>query len=76
MANPVPGVLETSPSSRDYENGFACKLIQKDLQLSVENGKKYGANVDFGELMMKEYKELCDAGQENKDFGIIYKKIK
>lgn len=30
-SNPMPGALDNSPSSRDYENGFACDLSRKDL---------------------------------------------
>ena len=30
-SNPMPGAFENQPSSRDYENGFACDLSRKDL---------------------------------------------
>jgi 3-hydroxyisobutyrate dehydrogenase-like beta-hydroxyacid dehydrogenase len=33
--NPVPGVMENVPSSRDYERGFACELMLKDLRLAL-----------------------------------------
>lgn len=29
--NPVPGVMENVPASRDYEGGFSVELIAKDL---------------------------------------------
>ncbi len=32
--NPVPGVMENVPSSREYERGFACELMLKDLKLA------------------------------------------
>lgn len=33
-SNPMPGVDPNSPSSRDYENGFSCELLKKDLKLA------------------------------------------
>ncbi len=32
--NPVPGIIPNVPSSRNYENGFACELMLKDLKIS------------------------------------------
>jgi 3-hydroxyisobutyrate dehydrogenase-like beta-hydroxyacid dehydrogenase len=32
--NPVPGVMENVPASREYERGFACELMLKDLKLA------------------------------------------
>ena len=32
--NPVPGIMPNVPSSRNYENGFACELMLKDLKIS------------------------------------------
>ena len=37
--NPVPGVLENVPSSRDYDGGFACDLMLKDIGLALEAAK-------------------------------------
>jgi 3-hydroxyisobutyrate dehydrogenase len=34
--NPVPGVMENVPSSRDYEGGFAAHLTHKDMGLAIE----------------------------------------
>ena len=31
--NPVPGVVETAPSSKGYQGGFGTGLIRKDLTL-------------------------------------------
>jgi len=32
--NPVPGVMENVPASRDYEKGFGCSLLLKDLKIA------------------------------------------
>lgn len=37
--NPVPGVLENVPSSKNYEGGFACELMLKDLNIAVSSAK-------------------------------------
>ena len=74
--NPMPNVVEDTPASRNYENGFASNLIQKDLFLAMECGKETGSDVAFGELMWKQYKEICDSGKGNKDFGIIFDYLK
>lgn len=34
-SNPVPKINDNAPASRDYENGFNCDLIRKDLQLAL-----------------------------------------
>jgi 3-hydroxyisobutyrate dehydrogenase len=33
--NPVPGILENAPSSRNYENGFYSDLMLKDIKLAI-----------------------------------------
>lgn len=37
--NPVPGVMENVPASRNYDGGFACNLMLKDLKLATEVAK-------------------------------------
>ncbi len=34
--NPVPGIQEGVPSSRNYQGGFACNLLLKDLGIAIE----------------------------------------
>ena len=40
--NPYPGVVKTAPASNDFEGGFACDLMIKDLSLALDaaNGMK------------------------------------
>ncbi|XP_065847144.1 probable 3-hydroxyisobutyrate dehydrogenase, mitochondrial isoform X2 [Euphorbia lathyris] len=37
--NPVPGVMEGVPASRNYAGGFATKLMAKDLNLAAASAK-------------------------------------
>ena len=38
-SNPFPGVVENSPSSRNYDNGFASELSRKDLEIACSDAK-------------------------------------
>ncbi|KAH9306864.1 hypothetical protein KI387_011268, partial [Taxus chinensis] len=40
--NPVPGVMAGVPSSKNYEGGFSCKLMAKDLGLALVSAKEVG----------------------------------
>lgn len=70
---PVPGVLENTPSSRDYENGFNTELMRKDLKLVMEVAKKNGNRISLGEVASDYYSEVMKAGQNKKDFSYVYK---
>lgn len=41
--NPVPGVMQGVPASRDYEGGFGCALMLKDLGLALEAAEQAGS---------------------------------
>ncbi|XP_057763867.1 probable 3-hydroxyisobutyrate dehydrogenase, mitochondrial isoform X2 [Salvia miltiorrhiza] len=41
--NPVPGVMNGVPASRNYDGGFATKLMAKDLNLAATSAKEVGA---------------------------------
>ncbi|PIN04352.1 putative dehydrogenase [Handroanthus impetiginosus] len=41
--NPVPGVMGGVPASRNYDGGFATKLMAKDLNLAAASAKEVGA---------------------------------
>ncbi|CAL5411671.1 unnamed protein product [Camellia sinensis] len=40
--NPVPGVMEGVPSSRNYNGGFASKLMAKDLNIAFASATEVG----------------------------------
>lgn len=33
--NPIPNYIANTPSCRDYDGGFACDLMLKDLGLAI-----------------------------------------
>lgn len=72
MYNPCPGVLENVPASRDYEGGFACELMLKDLGLAADAAEQSHANVPLGNHAKEIYTQLVNLGLNRKDFSIVY----
>ena len=46
--NPIPGVLQKLPASNNYDGGFACELMLKDLRLAVDASKEAKSTVNLG----------------------------
>jgi len=72
--NPVPGVIETSPSSRDYDGGFGVALMNKDLKLAIKACEEFGVKIEMGEQAKKIY-DAVQAKPElkSKDFSVVYR---
>lgn len=70
--NPVPGFMEGLPSSKDYEGGFSCKLMAKDLGLALASAKSVGVDSPLTAELHEMYSTLCNKGKENKDFSSIF----
>ena len=69
---PVKGLVESAPVNRDFENGFAVALMNKDIGLALEAAKSAG----FSPAMALQAKEIYSKYEVNtnksKDFsGII-----
>jgi 3-hydroxyisobutyrate dehydrogenase len=74
--NPVKGVVQGSPASRDYSGGFGISLMKKDLSLAIKAAAEAGARLELGDRA----KEVYDAAeqQENckgRDFSVVYRYI-
>lgn len=79
--NPCPGALEgtkySPPADRDYEGGFAARLMAKDLKLAMNTAKLEGVPTPLGQLTSSIYEAL--GGNEEyggKDFGVAFKALK
>jgi 3-hydroxyisobutyrate dehydrogenase len=70
--NPVPGVLETAPASRDYEGGFGVSLMKKDLRLAVTAAEEAGAKLVLADKAKEVYEE-AEKGHKGKDFSVVYR---
>lgn len=71
--NPVPGVLEGVPASRDYAGGFGAALMEKDLSLAMNAATQVKARLPLGASAHQLYGLLCENDLGNKDFGVVYK---
>ncbi|KAE8356012.1 6-phosphogluconate dehydrogenase [Aspergillus coremiiformis] len=70
--NPVPGVVETAPASRDYAGGFGISLMNKDLRLAISAAEESGAPLALAEMARGVYKAV-EAEHRGKDFSVVYK---
>jgi 3-hydroxyisobutyrate dehydrogenase len=70
--NPVPGVIETAPASRDYEGGFGVSLMRKDLKLAMSAAEEAGARLELAEKAREVYEET-EKSHKGKDFSVVYK---
>lgn len=70
--NPVPGVLETAPSSRGYEGGFGVSLMKKDLRLAMSAAEEAGAKLVLADTA-KEVYDHTEKDHKGKDFSVVYK---
>ncbi|XP_062162861.1 probable 3-hydroxyisobutyrate dehydrogenase, mitochondrial isoform X2 [Alnus glutinosa] len=71
--NPVPGVMEEAPSSRNYDGGFASKLMAKDLNLAASSAKDIGQKCPLTSEALEIYTELCNDGHEARDFSCVFR---
>ncbi|CAM6097434.1 unnamed protein product [Calypogeia fissa] len=71
--NPVPGVMEGVPASRDYQGGFSCQLLTKDLGLALRAAEESGINVPLTEQVHEMYSTLCKMGHSHEDFSSIFR---
>jgi len=72
--NPVPGVIETAPASRDYEGGFGVSLMKKDLKLAITAAQEAGARLELAEKARAVYDET-EKAYKGKDFSVVYRSL-
>ncbi|HPA38610.1 MAG TPA: 3-hydroxyisobutyrate dehydrogenase [Phenylobacterium sp.] len=69
--SPWPGLVETAPSNRDYEGGFATAMMLKDLKLAQDAAAKAGASTPMGAQAEALYALFDRLGAGGKDFSAI-----
>jgi 3-hydroxyisobutyrate dehydrogenase-like beta-hydroxyacid dehydrogenase len=70
--NPIPGVVKTSPASREYEGGFGVSLMKKDLSLAIAAAKESGTPLELATSAQHVY-NATEAAYQGKDFSVVYK---
>jgi 3-hydroxyisobutyrate dehydrogenase len=73
--NPMPGVMETSPASKNYAGGFGTDLMLKDLGLAQENATAVRASTPLGGLARSLYAAHSLSGHGALDFSSVLKLV-
>ncbi|MFT4929765.1 MAG: 3-hydroxyisobutyrate dehydrogenase [Phenylobacterium sp.] len=71
--NPCPDVIETVPSSNDYQGGFMVDLMAKDLGLAMDTAVNSQSSTPMGALARNLYAMHSGNGNGGKDFSSIFK---
>jgi len=73
-SNPVPGVQEGVPSSRDYEGGFRIELCAKVLGMGSRLAEMVGARTVLDGPTLAAFGEaMGDERYRGKDARVVYK---
>lgn len=68
---PVPGIVPTAPSNRNYEPGFMAKMMLKDLRLGQHAAESVNASIPLGTNAAELYSLFVQHGLGEKDFSAI-----
>lgn len=69
--HPIPNMVETSPSSKNYDGGFPTTHMLKDVKLAINAAEKVGASMETGKLVAGMFEKVVEKGLGRKDFAII-----
>ncbi len=73
--NPCPDVMESVPSSNDYQGGFMVDLMVKDLGLSQEAALLTNSSTPMGALARSLYVNHARQGNGRRDFSSIFEQF-
>ncbi len=71
LYNPVPGVMESTPASNDYQGGFMVDLMLKDLGLAAQAAQMSKSSTPLGAMAQSLYSMHSNGGNGTKDFSSI-----
>jgi 3-hydroxyisobutyrate dehydrogenase len=74
--HPVPGIVETAPSSRQYAPGFMTDLMAKDLGLAVNAAREKRLPVVVAPAAQQLYRMASSHGLGREDCSSVYKFLK
>jgi len=72
---PAPGPVESAPSNRNYEAGFAAGMMLKDLRLAQDAASSARASTPLGTQSEAIYALMEAAGKDGLDFSGVMKLI-
>jgi len=73
---PVPGPVPAAPSNRDYQPGFAAKMMLKDLRLAIDAAEKHNQSLELADLAKQQYERFVQEGSGDLDFSAIIQAIR
>ena len=71
--SPMPGVIETAPSTRGYIGGFGTDPMLKDLGFATDAAKFARQSVYLGALAQQLYQTMSTKGAGRLDFSAVIK---
>ncbi|KZT74200.1 3-hydroxyisobutyrate dehydrogenase [Daedalea quercina L-15889] len=78
--NPVPGTVpdKSPPCERDYEGGFATRLMLKDMGLAIDIAEATKTPLPLGSAAGEIYSEVIedDPDTAEKDFSAVYRYLR
>jgi 3-hydroxyisobutyrate dehydrogenase len=74
--HPVPGIVETAASSRQYAPGFTTDLMAKDLGLAVSAAREKRVPLAVAPAAQQLYRMASSHGLGREDFSSVYKFLK
>jgi len=75
-AHPVPGMVETAPSTRDYAPGFMTDLMAKDLALAVSTARELRIPVFVSPIAQQLLRLASSQGLGRQDFTSVYQLLR
>ena len=75
-AHPVPGMVETAPSTRDYAPGFMTDLMAKDLALAVSTARQLRIPVFVSPIAQQLLRLASSHGLGRQDFTSVYQLLR
>ena len=70
---PVPGIVDSAASNRNFAPGFKAALMAKDLGLSQSAAAETGTSTPLGANAAALFRILCDNGAGELDCSAVYK---
>src|SRR5437667_272633 len=74
--HPVPGIVDSAASSRQYAPGFMTDLMAKDLGLAVSAAREKRVPVVVAPAAQQLYRMASSHGLGRKDFSSVYQFLK
>ncbi|GAA3287642.1 3-hydroxyisobutyrate dehydrogenase [Nesterenkonia halobia] len=70
---PMPGIVDSAASNRNYDATFRADLARKDVTLALDAGVLTGVSLEAARLAQRQFDRLIDEGLADKDCSLIVK---